>query len=100
MLMSGEQNAGENCNRKTGDKSFVSVATSKYVGSALTNQNSIHEQINSRRNWGGCLPPFGPNSFVFQFVSRNIKIEMYRTIMLPVVLYGFETSSLTSSSCS
>ena len=29
------------------------------------------------------------------FLSKNIKIKIYRTIILPVVLYGFETLSLT-----
>jgi len=29
------------------------------------------------------------------FLSKNIKIEIYRTIILPVVLYGFEACSLT-----
>jgi hypothetical protein len=29
------------------------------------------------------------------FVSINTKIEMYRTVILPVVLYGCETWSLT-----
>ena len=28
-------------------------------------------------------------------LSRNLKIKMYRTIILPVVLYGFEAWSLT-----
>jgi len=28
-------------------------------------------------------------------LSENIKIKMYRTIILPVVLYGCETWSLT-----
>jgi hypothetical protein len=28
-------------------------------------------------------------------VSKNLKIKMYRTIILPVVLYGCETWSLT-----
>ena len=28
------------------------------------------------------------------FVSKNLKIKMYRTIILPVVLYGCETWSL------
>jgi hypothetical protein len=41
------------------------------------------------------LLPFGTESFVFRFVSKNVKIEIYRTIMLPVVLYGCETWSLT-----
>ena len=27
--------------------------------------------------------------------SKNIKIQMYRTIILPVILYGFETWSRT-----
>jgi hypothetical protein len=41
------------------------------------------------------LLPFGPESFVFQFVSKNIKTEIYRTIMSPVVLYGCGTWSFT-----
>ena len=28
-------------------------------------------------------------------LSKNTKIKIYRTIILPVVLYGFETWSLT-----
>ena len=28
-------------------------------------------------------------------LSKNIKIEIYRTVILPVVLYGCETWSLT-----
>ena len=30
-----------------------------------------------------------------RFLSRNLKIKIYRTIILPVVLYGCETRSLT-----
>ena len=33
--------------------------------------------------------------YVFQFVSKNLEIKMYRSIILPVVLYGWETWSLT-----
>ena len=29
-------------------------------------------------------------------LSKNLKIKIYRTIILPVVLYGCETWSLTS----
>ena len=38
---------------------------------------------------------FGAESFVFQLLSKNLKINIYRTIILPVVLYGCETWSLT-----
>jgi hypothetical protein len=31
----------------------------------------------------------------FHLLSKNIKIRIYRTIILPVVLYGYKTWSLT-----
>ena len=39
--------------------------------------------------------PFGAEYFVFQFAAKNIKIKIHGTIILPVVLYGCETWSLT-----
>jgi len=41
------------------------------------------------------LLSFGAESFVFSLLSKNLKIKIYRTIILPVVLYGCETWSLT-----
>ena len=37
---------------------------------------------------------FGTRSFAFHFAIQNIKITIYRTIILYVVLYGCETWSL------
>ena len=36
----------------------------------------------------------GAESFVFQLLSKNLKVKIYRIIVLPVVLYGCETWSL------
>jgi len=41
------------------------------------------------------LLSFGAQSFVFQVAIQNLKIKIYRTIILPVILYGCETWSLT-----
>ena len=49
------------------------------------------EQIEVRE----CLLLFGAESFVFRFAIQNIKIKVYRTIILPVALYGCETWTLT-----
>ena len=38
---------------------------------------------------------FGAESFVFQFAIKNLKINTYRTTILPVFSYGCETWSLT-----
>jgi len=43
-----------------------------------------------------CLSSLGAESFVFQFVIQKLpKITIHRPIILPVVLYGCETWSLT-----
>jgi hypothetical protein len=37
---------------------------------------------------------FSPKSFVFSLISKNLKIKIYKIVILPVVLYGCETWSL------
>jgi hypothetical protein len=38
---------------------------------------------------------FRPKSFVFRLISKNLKIKIYKTVILSVLLYGCETWSLT-----
>jgi hypothetical protein len=65
MVMSRNQNAGQNHNIKVGNKFFERVEQFKYMGATLTKQNSIHEEIKSRLKSGNacyhsvqifCLP--------------------------------------------
>ena len=60
-----------------------------------TNQNSIHEEIKSRLNSGNACYHSVLNILSSTLVSKNLKIKIHRTIILPVVLYGCETWSLT-----
>jgi hypothetical protein len=48
------------------------------------------EQIDVRE----CLLSFGEKFLSFALLSKNVKIKIYRTTILPVVLYGCETWSL------
>jgi hypothetical protein len=41
------------------------------------------------------LLPFGSESFVIPPAVQDVKVKIYKTIILPVVLYGCETWSLT-----
>jgi hypothetical protein len=52
MLLSKCQKAGQRKSIKIGNSSFESVAKFNYLGTALTDQNCIHEEINSRLNSG------------------------------------------------
>jgi len=67
----------------------------KYWGTNLTNQNSIQEEIKSRLQSGNAYYYSVQNILSSSLLSKNLKISIYRTIILPVVLYGFETWSLT-----
>jgi hypothetical protein len=44
-----------------------------------------------------CLLSFDSESLSSRLLSKNLKIRIYKTIILPVVLYGCETWSLTVS---
>jgi len=67
----------------------------KYLGTTLTNQNSIQEEINSTLKSGNACYYSVQNLLSSSLLSKDLKIKIYRTIILPVVLYGCETWSLT-----
>jgi hypothetical protein len=52
MVMSRDQNAGQNGYIQIGNESFETVEQFKYLGTTLKNQNSIHEEVKSRLKSG------------------------------------------------
>jgi hypothetical protein len=52
MVMSRDQNAGQNHNIRIDNNSFERVIQFKYLGTTLTNQNSIQEEVKSRLKSG------------------------------------------------
>ena len=95
MVMSRDQNAGRNGNIEMGNKSFETVEHFKYLGTTLTDQNSIHVEIKSRLKSGNACYYSMQNLLSASLLSKSVKINIYRTIILPVVLYGCEIWSLT-----
>ena len=77
------------------NRTFERVEEFKYSGTTLTNQNSIAEEIKSRLRSGNACYHSVQNVLSSRLLSKNLKIKIYRTIILPVVLYRCETWSLT-----
>jgi len=80
---------------KTDNSTFDSVEEFRYLGSTLTNQNSLQEEIKSRLKSRIAYYHSVQNLLSSSLLSKNLKIKVYRTINLPVVLCGCETWSLT-----
>jgi len=73
---------------------FERVEEFKYLGKTLTNLNSITEEIKNRLRSGNACYHSVQNLLCSSLLSKNLKVKIYRTIILPVVLYGCETWSL------
>jgi hypothetical protein len=95
MVMSRDRNAGRGYSVKIDNSSIERVEKFKYLGTTLTDQNSIQEEIKSRLNLGNACYYSVQNLLSSRLLSRNLKINIYRTIILSVVLYGCKTWSLT-----
>ena len=95
MVMSQDQNTGQSHRIKNDNSSFENVEEFKYLATTLTNQNSVQEEIKRRLKSGNACCHSMHNRSSSSLLSRNFKIKIQRTIILLVVLYGCETSSLT-----
>jgi len=95
MEMSRNQNAGRSHSIKIDNSSFARVEKFKYLGTTLTYQNSIQEEIKNRLKSRNACCHSVQNLLSSSWLSKNVKIKIYRTIILPVVLCGCETWSLT-----
>jgi hypothetical protein len=60
----------------------------------LTYQNYIQEEIKCRLKAGNSCYYSVQTLLSSRLHSKNLKIKIYKTIILPVVLYGCETWSL------
>jgi hypothetical protein len=93
MVMSGDQNA-----RRNHSIGLMIVPLRGWNFSNVWEQPSyikipFRNILGRLKLWSACYR--GAESFVCSLLSKNIKSKIYRTIILLVVLYGYETWSLT-----
>jgi hypothetical protein len=91
MLISHHQNVGQNRDIKIAKRSFEYASQFKYLGTTVTNQNFIHGEIKSSLNSGNACYHSVQSLLSSCLLSKNVKFGIYKTTILPVVLYGCET---------
>jgi len=74
MIMSRHPNSGQNQNTRTANESFEKVAKFKYLGTTLTNQNDIHNEIKSRLNSGNACY-YSIQNLLSSRLIKNLKIK-------------------------
>jgi hypothetical protein len=87
MVVSRGQNAGQSHSIKIDSSSFESVEQSRYLRTTITNQKSIQEEIKCRLKSGNAYYHSVQNLFSYSLLSKNLKIKVYRNMILPLVLY-------------
>jgi hypothetical protein len=95
MLMPRSQKIGQKCSIKIVNRSFEDVIKFKYMGTTLTDQNCMHEEIKSGRNFRNACYHLVQCLLSPHLSSRNIKVKIYKNMILTVFLYWCETWSLT-----
>jgi hypothetical protein len=88
MIMSRDQNAGRSHSVKIDNSSIERVEEFKYLGTTLTNQNSIQDEVKSRLKLGNACYWSVQNLLSSRLTSRGLKIKIYRTIILPLFCLG------------
>jgi len=91
MVMSRDQYAGRIHSVRMDICTFENVEDFKYLGTNLTNQNSITEEIKSSLRSGNACYYSVQNLLSSRLLSKNLKNKIYRIIFLPVLLYRCET---------
>jgi hypothetical protein len=75
---------------KIGNRWFENVAQFRYLGTTITNENLIQAEIKRRLNSDNACYHSVQNLLSSCLLAENIKIRLYKNIILPVALYGCE----------
>jgi len=86
---------GQYNNIKIGNKSSESDEQFRFCGTTLKIKISFTNKLKANSTQGNAFCHSVQDLLSSSLLLRNVKITMYRIIILPVVLHGCETWSLT-----
>ena len=80
---------------RCGDMVLEAVESFKYLGSTVTSQNRVEEEVKIRIASGARSSWALSKTLKSPILSRKTKLQIYTVIIRPIVTYGMETMRLT-----
>jgi hypothetical protein len=80
---------------RIGNKTFEAVQSFQYLGNIIGNTNNNNKCIKERIMRGNKAYYANRQLVNSSLISRNSKLQIYRTLVRPVVTYGLESWTLT-----
>jgi hypothetical protein len=97
MIVSATQKGRQIQNWKVGDKVFGRVSSFKYLGNVINKDGKICECVKDRIQVGNRAYAAKHRMLKSKIIKRSVKIQIYKTLIRPVVTYGSEIWTLTKS---
>ncbi|KAJ4441769.1 hypothetical protein ANN_11627 [Periplaneta americana] len=95
MLAENPQTIRENTEILLESSKAIEVEKFKYLGAAVTNINATQEEIKHRINMRNTCYYSVEKLLSSSLLLKILKVRIYKTVILPVVVYGYETWTLT-----
>ena len=95
MVMSRNQNAGQSHCMKIYNSSFEMVEEFKFLGTTLSNKNSLQEEDHSTLQSGNVCCHSVKNLLSSSLLSKTTKIKVQQNCNFVYCFYGYENWSLT-----
>ena len=97
MFMTAAGNVRKPHNLRIGNKEFEGVSEFKYLGNIIENNNRNDRCIKERTQTRNKAYYANLQMLKSKITSRRSKLQIYKTIIMPAVIYGAETWTLTAA---
>jgi hypothetical protein len=87
VLMARTQEIGQKQRIKIANRAFEHVAKFNYLGTTLTDQNCMHEEINSKLNSGNACNHSVQSLLCSRLLAVNLKVKIYETVIPPCYVW-------------
>lgn len=99
--MRNKQESTENMDEitiKINNQNYERVNSFKYLGTEITSANDIETEIKARLSTANKAYYAFQTLFKKRYISRSLKVQIYKTVIRPIAIYGAESWTLTKKS--